>query len=54
MEGFRSLNRSLRDHDGDLSVLPPRDRLRAEGLDAALQKAPIAGKASGRLPRTAA
>jgi hypothetical protein len=39
-EGFRSLNRSLRDHDGDLSMLPPRDRLRAEGLDAALEKAP--------------
>jgi ADP-ribosyltransferase exoenzyme len=40
-EGFRSLNRFLRDHDGDTSVLPPRERLRAEGLDAALQKAPI-------------
>jgi ADP-ribosyltransferase exoenzyme len=31
----------LRDHDGDPSVLPPRERLRAEGLDAALEKAPI-------------
>ena len=39
-EGFRSLNRGLRDHDGDLSMLPPEDRLRAEGLDAALEKAP--------------
>ena len=24
-EGFRSLNRGLRDHDGDLSMLPPED-----------------------------
>jgi hypothetical protein len=39
-EGFRSLNLGLRDHDGDLSMLPPGDRLRAEGLDAALRKAP--------------
>ena len=39
-EGFRSLNRGLRDHDGDLSMLPPEDRLRAEGLDAALEKVP--------------
>jgi hypothetical protein len=40
-ERFRSLNRGLRDHDGDLSMLPPRDRLRAGGLDAALRKAPM-------------
>jgi hypothetical protein len=39
-EGFRSLNLGLRDHDGDLSMLLPGDRLRAEGLDAALRKAP--------------
>ncbi len=39
-EGFRSLNRGLRDHDGNLSMLPPEDRRRAEGLDAALRKAP--------------
>ena len=39
-EGFRSLNRGLRDHDGDLSMLPPEDRRRAEGLDAALKKTP--------------
>ena len=39
-EGFRNLNRGLRDHDGDLSMLPPEDRRRAEGLDAALAKAP--------------
>jgi hypothetical protein len=39
-EGFRSLNRGLRDHDGDLSMLPPEDRRRAEGLDAALEKTP--------------
>ena len=39
-EGFRSLNRGLRDHDGDLSMLPEEERLRAEGLDAALEKAP--------------
>lgn len=39
-EGFRSLNRGLRDHDGDLFVLPSEDRRRAEGLDAALEKAP--------------
>jgi hypothetical protein len=39
-EGFRGLNRGLRDHDGDLSVLPEEDRRRAEGLDAALEKAP--------------
>ena len=39
-EGFRSLNRGLRDHDGKLSMLAAEDRLRAEGLDAALQKAP--------------
>jgi hypothetical protein len=40
-EGFRSLNRFLRDHDGDTTVLPRRERLRADGLDTALQKAPI-------------
>jgi hypothetical protein len=39
-EGFRGLNRGLRDHDGDLSMLPPEDRRRVEGLDAALEKAP--------------
>jgi C3 family ADP-ribosyltransferase len=39
-EGFRSLNRGLRNHDGDLSMLPPADRRRAEGLDAALEKSP--------------
>ena len=39
-EGFRSLNRGLRNHDGDLSKLTPEDRRRAEGLDAALGKAP--------------
>ncbi len=39
-EGFRSLNRGLRDRDGDLSLLPPEDRRRAEGLDAALEKTP--------------
>jgi hypothetical protein len=39
-EGFRSLNRGLRDHDGDFSMLPPEDRRRAEGLDAALEKTP--------------
>jgi hypothetical protein len=39
-EGFRSLNRGLRDHDGDLSRIPPEDRRRAEGLDAALEKTP--------------
>ncbi len=39
-EGFRSLNRGLRDHDGDLSPLTPEDRRRAEGLDTALEKAP--------------
>ena len=39
-EGFRSLNRGLRNHNGELYMLPPEDRLRAEGLDAALQKAP--------------
>ena len=39
-EGFRSLNRGLRVHDGDLSLLPPEDRRRAEGLDAALEKTP--------------
>lgn len=39
-EGFRSLNRGLRDHDGELSMLPPEDRLKAEGLDAALNKTP--------------
>jgi hypothetical protein len=53
-EGFRSLNRFLRGHDGDLSMLPPRDRLRAEGLDAALQKAPTLERPvvvyRGRLP----
>ena len=53
-EGFRSLNRALRDHDGDLSLLPPEDRLRAEGLDAALEKAPAFEKPvvvyRGRLP----
>jgi len=53
-EGFRSLNRGLRDHDGDLSVLPSRDRLRAEGLDAALEKVPALDRPvvvyRGRLP----
>jgi hypothetical protein len=53
-EGFRSLNRGLRDHDGDLSVLPPEERLRAEGLDAALEKAPTFDRPvvvyRGRLP----
>jgi hypothetical protein len=53
-EGFRSLNRGLRDHDGDLSMLPPEDRLRAEGLDAALEKAPTLDRPvvayRGRLP----
>ena len=39
-EGFRSLNRGLRDHGGNLSRLRPEDRRRAEGLDAALGKAP--------------
>ena len=39
-EGFRGLNRGLRDHGGDLSVLSREDRRRAEGLDAALEKAP--------------
>ena len=39
-EGFRRLNRGLRDHDGNLSMLTPEDRLRAAGLDAALRKAP--------------
>ncbi len=39
-EGFRGLNRGLRDHDGDLSMLPTEDRRRAAGLDAALGKAP--------------
>jgi len=39
-EGFRSLNRGLRNHDGDLSMLTPEDRRRAEGLDAALEKTP--------------
>jgi len=29
-EGFRSLNRGLRDYDGDLSMLPSEDRRRAE------------------------
>lgn len=53
-EGFRSLNRLLRDHDGDPSMLPPGERLRAEGLDAALQRAPILDRPvvvyRGRLP----
>ena len=53
-EGFRSLNRGLRDHDGDLSMLPPEDRRRAEGLDAALEKAPTLERPvvvyRGRLP----
>lgn len=53
-EGFRSLNRGLRDHDGDLSMLPMGDRRRAEGLDAALEKAPPLERAMvvyrGRLP----
>ena len=39
-EGFRGLNRGLRDQDGDPSVLAPEDRRRAEGLDAALEKTP--------------
>jgi hypothetical protein len=53
-EGFRSLNRGLRDHDGDLSMLPAEDRRRAEGLDAALEKAPPLERPAvvyrGRLP----
>ena len=53
-EGFRSLNRGLRDHDGDLSVLPQEERLRAEGLDAALVKVPALDRPvvayRGRLP----
>jgi len=53
-EGFRDLNRGLRAHDGDLSVLPPEDRLRAEGLDAALEKVPTLERPvvayRGRLP----
>ena len=53
-EGFRGLNRGLRDHDGDLSMLTPEDRCRAEGLDAALRKAPILERPvvvyRGRLP----
>jgi hypothetical protein len=53
-EGFRSLNRGLRDRDGDLSLLPPEDRMRAEGLDAALEKAPTLDRPvvayRGRLP----
>ena len=53
-EGFRSLNRGLRDHDGDLSMLPPEERRRAEGLDAALEKAPTLERLvvvyRGRLP----
>jgi hypothetical protein len=53
-EGFRALNRGLRDHDGDLSLLPPEDRRRAEGLDAALRKAPALDRPlivhRGRLP----
>lgn len=39
-EGFRSLNRGLRDHDGNLSMLSPEDRRRAESLDTALEKIP--------------
>jgi hypothetical protein len=39
-DGFRSLNRGLRDHDGDICMLSAEDRLRAAGLDAALEKAP--------------
>lgn len=39
-EGFRALNRGLRVHDGDVSMLPPEDRRRARSLDAALAKAP--------------
>ena len=39
-EGFRSLNRGLRNHDGNLSMLSAEDRRRAEGLDAALEKTP--------------
>lgn len=53
-EGFRSLNRGLRDHEGDLSMLSPEDRRRAEGLDAALEKAPTLERPvvvyRGRLP----
>ena len=53
-EGFRSLNRGLRVHDGDLSMLAAEDRLRAEGLDVALQKAPTLDRPvvvyRGRLP----
>jgi hypothetical protein len=44
----------LRHHDGDLLMLPVEERLRAEGLDAALEKAPILEKPlvvyRGRLP----
>jgi hypothetical protein len=39
-EGFRSLNRGLREHDGDLAMLPSEDRRRAERIDAALNKTP--------------
>ncbi len=53
-EGFRILNRGLRDHDGDLSMLPEQERLRAEGIDAALEKAPALDRPlvvyRGRLP----
>ena len=53
-EGFRSLNRTLRDYDGDLSMLAAEDRLRAEGLDAALHGAPTLDRPvvvyRGRLP----
>lgn len=53
-EGFRRLNRGLRDHDGDLLMLSEEDRLRAEGLDAALHKTPPLDRPvmvyRGRLP----
>jgi len=53
-EGFRSLNRGLREHDGDLSMLPSEDRRRAERLDAALNKTPSLERPvavyRGRLP----
>ena len=55
-DGFCSLNRGLRDHDGDICVLSAEDRLRAEGLDAALEKTPPLERPvvayRGRLPDT--
>lgn len=53
-EGFRSLNRGLRNHNGNLSMLPEEDRMRAERLDTALEKAAPLGEPvvvyRGRLP----